>query len=175
MMTAKKLQMKLIFVLSLIFIAACNNPGDKMSSVPGGDSSISSTNTDSTGYTGKPAGADTSIAGCYSYAKNRDTISVELEMKGGNLAGPVVYNFYQKDRNDGTFQGEISGGTITGWYLFKSEGVMSVRQEIWKLAKGKLIPALGDRFERGDSSFFKDPSIVRFDSSMALTKIPCVI
>jgi len=167
--------MKILIASGLALLAACNNPGDKMTSGPSGDSTGTSGSTDSTGYVGKPAGADTSIAGCYAYQKNRDTVTVELQMKGGNLAGPVVYNYYQKDRNDGTFQGEISGETITGWYLFRSEGVMSVRQEIWKVSGGKLVPGMGDRVEKGDSSYFRDASKLKFDSSMALVKVPCVI
>jgi hypothetical protein len=118
---------------------------------------------------------DSLLQGCYSYINNRDTASLQLGMDKGNLSGSLSYNLEGKDHNDGTFQGEIRGDRLELWYLFRSEGVMSVRQEIFKILPGKLVPANGTVTVRNDTALFTDPSRVSFDTTRAFVKVPCVI
>ena len=119
--------------------------------------------------------SDSSLSGCYSMIVQRDTASLQLEVKGSHVSGSLSYNLFQKDRNDGTFDGEIKGDMILGWYLFRSEGLMSVRQVAWQVKPGKVIPANGEVELRNDSSFYKNPQALSFDSSRAFVKVPCVI
>ena len=118
---------------------------------------------------------DSLLQGCYSYINNRDTASLQMGMDKNNLSGSLSYNLEGKDHNDGTFQGEIRGDRLELWYLFRSEGVMSVRQEIFKILPGKLVPANGAVTVRNDTAMFTDPSRVNFDTTRAFVKVPCVI
>jgi hypothetical protein len=119
--------------------------------------------------------ADTTLSGCYSLIANRDTASLQLQRKGTTLSGSLIYNLYEKDRNDGTFMGEVSNGILTGWYLFRSEGIMSVRQEIWKIGADRLWPAQGQVVVRNDTMMFTNPEKLSFDTTRAFVKVQCII
>ncbi|RYY62104.1 MAG: hypothetical protein EOO05_03975 [Chitinophagaceae bacterium] len=151
----------------LVLAAACNNPGDKLNDT-------GSRPADSVTVLQPPA-VDTSLSGCYAFEAGRDTVMLQLEKKAENVSGSLSYNYFEKDRNDGTLQGTLSGDRITGFYLFKSEGVMSVRQEIWKVSNGQLVPGSGEMIQRNDSMLFRDPAAVKFDETRALKKRACII
>jgi hypothetical protein len=152
--------------LSLLF--ACNNPGEKISD--------SGTATDTIpGASSTSAGIDTTLAGCYSSIINKDTSAMQIETKGAVVSGPLSYNIFEKDRNDGNFQGEVRGNILTGWYLFKSEGMMSVRQVAWKINGRSLWPGYGEVTQKGDTMLFKNIDQLRFDSTRPFTKVPCTL
>jgi hypothetical protein len=155
---------KCVIILTAI-AAACNNE-----STTGQEATK-----DSIVQTQPPVIADTTISGCYSSIVNRDTASLQLQRKGTMVTGSLSYNLYQKDRNDGTFHGEVSNGLLTGWYLFRSEGVMSVRQEIWKIGNDRLWPAQGQVVVRNDTTLFTNPEKLSFDTSRAFMKVQCII
>ena len=148
----------------MLLISSCNDKGKTSSSVLQDSASIT-----------KTAGADTAVSGCFSQVVRNDTALLELENNKGNVTGVLTYNYYQKDRNDGTLQGEQTGDIIKGWYLFKSEGVMSVRQVSWKINENELWPAIGEVAEKNDTTVFVQPDKLRYDSANAFRKIPCII
>lgn len=154
-----------------IVLVACNTNGKEGQANAVTDSVITPTSE------GQPAtvSVDTSLSGCYSMIEKRDTASFQLEVKGSTATGPLTFHPFEKDRNDGTFQGDIEGNILTGWYLFKSEGVMSIRQVIWKIQDGTLIPGYGDMKERNDSSIFVDPTKLQFDNSRSFVKVKCIV
>ena len=92
----------------------------------------------------KPALSIQLFPGCFSQVVKSDTALLQMENNKGNVTGALTYDFYQKDRNDGTLQAEQTGDIINGWYLFKSEGIMSVRQVAWKINGNELWPAIGE-------------------------------
>lgn len=162
-----KASLLLVVMVTLLHIACKNNDQTVVSEGQAtGDSLVKeSTNVIS----------DSSLSGCYSMIAQRDTASLQLEVKGTHVSGSLSYNLFQKDRNDGTFDGEIKGDMILGWYLFRSEGLISVRQVAWQVRPGKVVPANGEVEVRNDSSFYKNPQSLSFDSSRAFVKVPCVI
>ncbi|MET0464485.1 MAG: hypothetical protein ABW007_15070 [Chitinophagaceae bacterium] len=163
------LKSKLLIGGVLCALVACNNPGDKI-----GDTGTSATDTLSN-PSNVSSGYDTTLTGCYSSVSNRDTSALQIETKGAVIAGPLTYSIFEKDRNVGEFQGEVRGDILSGWYLFKSEGVMSVRQVAWKISGTTLWPANGDVVQRGDTALFKDESKLRFDSVNVFKKVPCTL
>jgi hypothetical protein len=163
------LKTKLFIGGLLCILAACNNPGDKI-----GDAGSNTTDTLSN-TSGSTSSYDTTLTGCYSSISKRDTAALQIETKGAVIAGPLTYSIFEKDRNVGEFQGEVRGNILTGWYLFKSEGMMSVRQVAWKISGTSLWPAIGDIVQRGDTALFKDESNLRFDSTNAFRKVPCTL
>ena len=148
----------------ILLIGSCNDEGKTSSSVLR-DSANNS----------KTAVADTAVSGCFSQVVKSDTALLQVENNKGNVTGVLTYDYYQKDRNDGTLQAEQTGDIIKGWYLFKSEGIMSVRQVAWKINGNELWPATGELAEKNDTTVFAEPDKLKFDSANAFRKIPCII
>lgn len=167
----KNLSMKVLNALLLsvfLGLAACNNNQQTVQE--------DSTRTDSAVSDSIAAPvADTVLSGCYSMMVNRDTSSLQMQVKGNQATGSISYNLSGKDRNDGTFEGEISNDRLSGWYLFRSEGLMSVRQVVFRIGQGYLWPATGEVMERNDTAMFRDINKLSFDTSRAFVKVRCVI
>ncbi|NBL64006.1 hypothetical protein GV828_02195 [Flavobacterium sp. NST-5] len=111
---------------------------------------------------------------CYHYAKNKDSISLTL-IYGENqkISGDLVYNFYQKDGNFGSFDGIIKGDTLILNYHFESEGIKSLREEIF-LKKGlNLLRGYGEMAILNGKEFVKERKNIKFDNDFALLKIDC--
>jgi hypothetical protein len=81
---------------------------------------------------------------CYSAIIKKDTISMSLNIKGKEIAsGKLVYNFFEKDKNEGTLVGEIKGDTLFAEYVFVSEGVSSIRQVAFLKKGNSYIEGFG--------------------------------
>lgn len=151
------------FLGLFLFAGACNNTG-KSSTEISSDTAVNNIATD-----------DTLSSGCYSQIVQRDTSFFQLENKDSIISGSLTYNVYQKDRNDGTLQAELSGDVLTGWYLFRSEGIISVRQVSWKVRGDELWPGMGEVIQKNDTMLFAQPDKLQYDSTRPFKKIPCVL
>ena len=147
-----------------LILGSCNDEGKTSSDI----------NEDSVN-TVKTVIADTVSLGCYSQIADRDTSSLQIEGKGNTITGTLSYNIYQKDRSAGSIQAELSGDTTKGWYLFKSEGIVSVRQVAWKINGEELWPALGEMTQRNDTMIFVQLNNLKYDNTRPFKKVPCVI
>jgi hypothetical protein len=123
----------------------------------------------------KGVSPDSIAAGCYSQIKGKDTALLQVQRTRGMVTGTLSYDYFEKDRNDGSFQGELVDDILRGWYLFKSEGIMSVREVAWQVKGDQLWPATGEMAEKADTMRFAQPGDIRFDSSRAFRKIECVL
>ena len=121
------------------------------------------------------ASIDSPSSGCYSQIINRDTSLLQLEQKASTVTGALSYNIFQKDRNDGTLQADLSGDIITGWYLFRSEGIVSVRQVSWKVNGDELWPGIGEVIQKNDTALFAQSGKLQYDSTRPFKKVACVI
>lgn len=156
----------IILLGSVMLFGSCGNEA-KTSSEVNGDSMTTQNET-------QPA-PDSLSSGCYAQIAGRDTSNIQIENKSNNVTGTLSYAIFEKDRNDGTLQAEIEGDVLTGWYLFKSEGVISVRQVAWKIKGTELWPATGEMMEKNDSMFFSAPDKLTFDNTRPFKKVACVI
>jgi hypothetical protein len=158
---------KSIILLGFILLSgSCNNEGKTTSEIK--QDSIK-------GETVKKEIPDSLTSGCYSQIAGRDTANLQIENKGGSVGGELSYTIFQKDRNDGTLQGEMSGDILTGWYLFKSEGIMSVRQVAWKTKGTELWPGTGEMIEKNDTMFFSFPDKLQYDNTRPFKKVDCIL
>ncbi len=156
-------------ILISIAVTACNNAEQQTN-----NSQL--TNSDSINQNTTTQRTDSTITGCFAQIIGRDTATMQLDAKGITITGPLTYDFHEKDRNEGTLQAEMTENDIlTGWYLFRSEGTMSVRQLAWKVMKNELWPAVGEMQERNDSLVFVNADKLSFDSTHAFVKNPCVL
>lgn len=124
---------------------------------------------------GKGILADTVAPGCYSQVSGRDTATLQIETEGNRITGSLSYNIFEKDRNDGTIQADQAGDIIKGWYLFKSEGIISVREIAWKINGEELWPATGEMTQRNDTTLFAKPDQLKYDSNKPFKKVACII
>ena len=152
-------------VCLFLLLGACNDDAKTSAATKEGDS----VNTPSATIT------DTVPAGCYLQAMGRDTASLQITTRGNQVNGSLSYRIFEKDRNDGTIQADQSGDVIRGWYLFKSEGVVSVREVAWKINGEELWPANGEVTQRNDTTLFAQPDNLKFDGAHPFKKVPCVI
>lgn len=112
---------------------------------------------------------------CYSAIIKKDTILMTLNIKGNELtSGKLSYNFYEKDKNEGTLVGEIKEDTLFADYTFMSEGVFSVRQVAFLKKGDSYVEGYGDVV--GDNKgkvTFKDTKQLKFEGNIVLSKVDC--
>lgn len=106
----------------------------------------------------------------YSGNIKKDSILMNLTMKGNQiLAGKLIYNFYEKDKNEGTLIGELKGDTLLADYTFMSEGISSVRQVVFLKKGNTYIEGYGDVVEEASGKVvFKDRKQLQFDGKSIL-------
>lgn len=159
--------LKNIAVLGLfLFAGSCNNKSKSSAEITA-DTIVNKTATTSI--------TDSLPSGCYSQIMKRDTSLLQLSNKDNSINGSLSYNIYEKDRNDGTLQADIDKNILSGWYIFKSEGIVSVRQVAWKINGDELWPAIGEVVQKNDTAMFAQPDKLRYDSLRPFKKVPCVI
>lgn len=155
--------MKVFFLFSAItLLVACNN-----------ESSNTDSPTDTTRIVDGKAKEEILGTDCYQWTANKDTVVFAMERGTGVRNGLLEYNWSEKDRNKGNWRGRAEGDILTGWYNFQSEGIQSVRQVAWKIKGDELWPALGAVSVKSDTSYFVNMSEIRYDSTMALKRVPC--
>lgn len=111
---------------------------------------------------------------CYLGIKDKDTVSLSLIIKGDTLRyGKLSYNYFEKDRSEGTLVGAFHGDTLLGKYSFRSEGVKSVREVIF-LKQGKsYIEGFGPVNEQDGEVVFQNLKAVQFNDALPLKEVPC--
>lgn len=108
---------------------------------------------------------------CYVYNDDNNHISLEFNEIGPTCKGNLTYAFAEKDKNTGTFVGQLKDGILLADYTFQSEGMESVRQVAFKVSKDTLIEGYGDMNAEGTA--FKDIKQLSFTSTMPLVKSDC--
>lgn len=111
---------------------------------------------------------------CYSYTKNNDTITMTLiHGEGDKVSGDLVYNLYEKDGNFGTFQGIFKGDTLLIDYNFESEGMKSLREDVFLKKGDNLLRGYGEIAMIDGKQVIKQRKTIKFDEDFALTKKAC--
>lgn len=111
---------------------------------------------------------------CYRYAKNKDSISMTIIRGEGNkVSGDLVYNLFEKDGNFGTFEGVFKGDTLLIDYNFESEGMKSLREDVFLKRGENLLRGYGEMAEINNKQIIKERKNIKFDEDFALSKTPC--
>jgi hypothetical protein len=111
------------------------------------------------------------VTECYSYEKDGNAISMQIETTGEDVSGTMTYSWAEKDKNAGLVKGKWENNKLFLDYNFLSEGVQSTRQLAFELKDGQLIEGYGEMTDEGTK--FKDVSQLKFTSTMPLSKINC--
>ncbi len=151
--------MRFIIILAVTFFSCNNNPKSTTES-----KEQTKENTHKLPITDKNE--------CYWQTNNRDTLVATLKQEGSNVSGKLIFDNYEKDGSTGTVTGIAEGDILKLWYTFQSEGLQSVMQVWFKQDGDKIIRGIGPTTEKGDSSYFTNPSEIEFTGS-TLQKVDC--
>ncbi|MEO6404212.1 MAG: hypothetical protein ABIY51_05400 [Ferruginibacter sp.] len=160
---------KLLSICTIILFISCNTSNEKKVENNTGviaDSSIVSK---------VPPGPEVKdISGCYQMIISKDTAYMKLQSAGDAVSGHLSYKRFEKDSNDGDFTGNIyPNGEVSVWYTFKSEGMISVRQSIFKIKENSLAEGYGDIEMKHDTAMFKYPHALAFEENHPFIKVNC--
>lgn len=111
-----------------------------------------------------------SIIGHYVYQSNGDTIVLDLKQKSDSVFGDLKYAFSGKDKNIGKIAGVLQDSLIIADYNFMSEGILSLREVVFKLTDQGVIEGYGEIEENNGKVIFSDKGNLNFDHGMVLLK-----
>lgn len=114
------------------------------------------------------------LDGCYTMIAKNDTAHLRLNVIDSMVTGHLSYHLYEKDNNDGSLKGVVRDGLIIADYTFRSEGMMSVRQVVFKMTGTALAEGYGDLNTSGDTVRFNDVNKLEFMNDRPFLKKPCV-
>mgnify|MGYP000199732883 CR=1 FL=1 len=115
----------------------------------------------------------TPAAACYSYIKDKDTVTLKMESSANVVSGKLSYKLYQKDSNKGELNGQLNGDTLLADYKFMSEGQLSTRQVIFLIKNNVAKEGYGKMEEKNGKMVFKDMKSISFETGVALNKVEC--
>lgn len=112
-------------------------------------------------------------AGCYGYAEDGTSITFRITRIDPLVQGTLIYDWAEKDRNSGSFEGILENGKIIGTYTFLSEGIQSTREVVFKIKENELVEGYGEVTSMGNKVTFNDKSTLDFSKSLPLTLGEC--
>ena len=146
--------------LFIISLPACNNSNDHAKN-----------NDTIKDYTSKSDPAE-SVSTCYENINGKDTVALSLFSESKVITGSLIYNYYGKDKNNGTVRGYMYGDTLIADYIFMSEGKTSERQVAFLKKDRSFIEGYGDVEELDGRTVFKNRSSLNFTGS-PLHQVSC--
>ena len=157
----------LIAGLVICTMAACNSNETKQLEVTAKDTSVTNTTAEK-----KDSTAMANMYNCYGYATAKDTVNLHIMAMGNSVTGDIVFQYAEKDKNTGTFTGEMKGDTLVASYKFVSEGKESVRQVAFLKKGDSFSEGYGAVEEKSGGMVFKNLGTLKF-SGKELKKIDC--
>lgn len=107
----------------------------------------------------------------YLYQNDRDTVKLNIQKRGKQVSGTLFYSYFEKDANKGTITGEMINDLLVADYKFESEGLISIRQVVFKETSGGMIEGYGPIEERNGRIVLKNLDSLNFTNSLLLKKI----
>ncbi len=101
-------------------------------------------------------------AQCFQRVIHKDTATLKLIMADTIVTGELQYLAFEKDHNNGTIKGIIRDSVIYADYTFKSEGMTSVREVVFKFKENKLLEAYGNVQEQDGKVVFKNRKTLQY-------------
>ncbi|MGB8190707.1 MAG: hypothetical protein WCF67_02255 [Chitinophagaceae bacterium] len=114
------------------------------------------------------------LDGCYRMVINRDTANLRLNVVDSLVSGHLSYHWAEKDHNDGSVKGIVRNNLVILDYTFRSGGMMSVRQVVFKMAGTALVEGYGDLNTSSDTVRFKNINGLDYQTAHPFIKIPCI-
>lgn len=161
-------QLRVCLTSVVLFFMACNNAGSEPQEVSRRDTPANDSLMYTTPIPHPP------LDGCYELIANVDTVTMRLNVIDSFVTGDLSYRLHAKDRNDGSLKGVVRDSLIVADYTFRSEGMLSVRQVVFKIAGTSLVEGYGDIKTGSDTVRFKDVKQLNFLYDRPLRKTSCI-
>jgi hypothetical protein len=115
-----------------------------------------------------PPAETASIEGCYTARIINDVYTLNIQsQEGEKVSGTLAFKNFEKDSSSGTFAGTYKDGILLGDYAFRSEGMDSVTQVIFKKMGDNFVRGYGD--VDGSGTHFTDLKNITYDASSPLS------
>ncbi len=114
------------------------------------------------------------VAGCYGYDREGTTITFRILRVDPLVQGTLIYNWAEKDRNSGSFEGTLDDDIILGTYTFISEGIESTREVAFKIDDNVLLEGFGEVTNVGTTTVFRDKASLKFIETIPLELGKCL-
>ena len=85
----------------------------------------------------------------------------------------MIYDYYQKDKSQGTIKGEIKSDTLFANYKFMSEGIESVREVVFLKTLNGWVEGYGEIDDKDGKVTFKNRNKITFDNNALLKQTDC--
>ena len=108
---------------------------------------------------------------CYQYTKDSSTIKLNIVIKDNIATGDLIYDYYQKDKSQGTIKGKIKSDTLFADYTFMSEGIESIREVVFLKTVNGWVEGYGEIDDKNGKVTFKNK--ITFDNNAILKEITC--
>ena len=151
--------MNRFLLISFLFIAGCSTSETKTKDVKNDTAADKVITTPST-------------VACYLMANGKDTATIKMTVSGPAVSGTLMFNLFQKDKNNGEFSGIMQDTLIVGNYTFQSEGMTSVREVVFKIKDDKLYEGYGEVIEKDNGVSFTDITKLKYQP-VPFTKVRC--
>ncbi|MBC7407022.1 MAG: hypothetical protein H7339_01410 [Arcicella sp.] len=110
---------------------------------------------------------------CYQHTKDSSTIKLKIVIKDNIVTGDLIYDYYQKDKSQGTIKGEIKSDTLFANYKFMSEGIESVREVVFLKTLNGWVEGYGEIDDKDGKVTFKNRNKITFDNNALLKQTDC--
>ena len=110
---------------------------------------------------------------CYAYISKQDTATMDIIRNGNKITGKLVYKLWEKDSNYGTVEGHVEGDYMFLYYTFQSEGITSVREEVFRMQEEGLRSGHGEIVMKADSARFANRNQLDFDTGLLFENTAC--
>ncbi len=111
--------------------------------------------------------------GCYQMTLKQDTVTFKLLISDTIVTGDLRYDWHEKDGNTGTIKGVLKENMIYADYIFRSEGMTSVREVVFKISGDTLWQAFGELKEENGKIVFINKSGLQYNRDIPFIKIDC--
>lgn len=156
----------IVIFLSTLFFFACSG-NEKQASTP--DSETIHSNAGDT-----IVRANLQIQpGCYQMTLKQDTATFKLLISDTIVTGDLRYDWHEKDGNTGTIKGVLKENMIYADYIFRSEGMTSVREVVFKISGDTLWQAFGELKEKNGKIVFINKSGLQYNKDIPFIKLDC--
>lgn len=111
---------------------------------------------------------------CYSFSKNKDSIYLKLSTLADSIVeGNLTYNFFEKDRNQGSLKGKWIGDSLFADYEFDAEGTTSTREVFFFKKDSGLVEGYGPVKDSLDKVVFQDHKTLVLNENILLKPTNC--